>query len=524
MEGAAQSLLLFLSAGLVLLHFIKLLSACSGPRKLLRSASKGLQSLCQPQEASPFAKEVQTRLLAMQKDQLRHTAAIMSLVYLYQVAAFLGDGVLGLAVSELATPELVCVIVGYAGVLILLLFPLFIKRSLNLSWLLLFLPVLASRSTLLCPEFRCEGFQVAPHLMAAALLAGRMDGTVAALGGAVWWGLPVVVQKELTQFRSLELLMVGCCCVLAVLTKRRGRQRLLKDVEAEAAVGRQTAFQALLRHFYDVVLELDSELKVLGNAKELAALLLYGSDISLEQRPFLEILRDEDRERVQKRMLNRESSLAETVHAQLRGAHGGSVHVELFVMTFEAAGGSRYVLGLREYNDEAERTSCSADTLMPLEQTQNEVAATVDFSDVRLPVLNASGEFSLIAGGYCSCLQDRLVDGKGFAAWLQGAMKDSLAGCEGRWQCQVRFKALGGLETRALCSATVAEGKDGELAAKLVFSELERTRKKGNASQGSGGSKGSGGSSGRRRKSWAREHMLVAQGVASHLTMAKVRL
>jgi len=151
-----------------------------------------------------------------------------------------------------------------------------------------------------------------------------------------------------------------CQCAIVVLSTGCISKSLDSVVRNEMEAGtlecKLSAGGALLRTFYDVVMELDAGLEI-TNPGELSRFLQSGPERSFKGTRLQDLLPDEDdRERFAEHMRstpNEEESLAKVMNLMMSDGAGKSAEVELFSFQYKGpTGRSRHLIGLREFSDD----------------------------------------------------------------------------------------------------------------------------------------------------------------------------
>lgn len=449
--------------------------------------------------------EIAVRTRLRQVDQLREGLSVLASV---QVCASLVSAVAVMSLDSanaISTRAMACILVNYSCVLFLMFFPKGLTSStVNLWFCILAIPLVMAKSPVVGPG---RNFGL-PRLLLAILQFARMDtcSTVISSIFSCFVSFLFYLQNEQRDWLSASANMnsdLGISTALIVaclLAEHRTRQHVRTALQGDTV---QQAFRALLRNFYEVVLELDGELKIAGPAQDFAAFLLYGAGTKLEDRQFQDFVREEDRSNVVDMLLHtqrRQCSMAEVMHAQMRGVDGNTLEAELFFFGFEGLGG--YVVGIREYSDEMlhgiPTNKKKPDTVKEEKPDPEEVSVTVDTSSAGFPSLRSTPAFEAVMGPTPrgSSLLPRLNNWQEFSRWVQSKMNAQMAGESGAGSVEgqdvsfkVKFKAQAGVQTRAVCRVVevvveeeeqLSNDNDSEdhapLVAKLLFSDLERCR------------------------------------------------
>jgi len=311
-----------------------------------------------------------------------------------------------------------------------------------------------------------------------------------------------------------------------------------KDLEARAVLQRQSAAQALLTAFYDVVVELDDALRITAPAAGFAGFLLCRH--SLEGMDFLDFMpREDDKQLFRERLLQPcQSHVLDTMRVALRDADGNNLEVEAVVFQFECNGDRIHqLLGLRELGDlreppgggneavqreracqggGAERTPTQGEAAHPF--AEGGATVEVDLDSPELLMLHHSVGFTQLvglntpSGGLLSLVPE--ARRAAFRRWVENSVNSMLYG-EPVAQCElvVTLQAHPGVpKIRAVCRILgLDEQSDGSAGGQampscwLAFALREAAG--GNPEDRDGGSSGGTSSSaGSRRNSGSRRH------------------
>jgi len=168
-----------------------------------------------------------------------------------------------------------------------------------------------------------------------------------------------------------------------------------------------TACGAMLNTFYDVVTELDSNLKILSSGRELSYFLNVKPGQSLEGTEFQEFLPlDDERSRflhAMQRPFKQEESIADVMHVSLLNGQRDVRPVELFTFKFSGLNGRlRHLVGIRGDADES-----FGGHLPPLPvhsgrrilTVSGDVSVSFRTSDPDFPITGSSEAFGQVLGG-----------------------------------------------------------------------------------------------------------------------------
>jgi hypothetical protein len=123
--------------------------------------------------------------------------------------------------------------------------------------------------------------------------------------------------------------------------------------EARALQSEQSAFKGLLKMVCDLVIELDSQLCVVGPTQDLCTFLLRGSSRALEGIPFMDLMQKEEDKTHLCEVCTRRGD-ANAIHVSMRDGNDTFIEVEIFCSQFEGLDGTtRYLVGLREFTDKS---------------------------------------------------------------------------------------------------------------------------------------------------------------------------
>jgi len=198
------------------------------------------------------------------------------------------------------------------------------------------------------------------------------------------------------------------------------------EFEAKSLRDEQSACKGLLRMFCDVVIELNSELQLVGPAQDLCTFLLRGSTRLTEGTPFVDLMpRDEDKTKFDKLCTCQEGPRA--IHVGVRDGNGTLMEVELFSLRFEGLDGlPRCLAGLREYSDAAPPAPQLPHEIVGREQlgTLGPQIVVLDARDSQLKVHKISQELARLTGAAQNSKFVRYVqNSRAFKSWMQSQLK-----------------------------------------------------------------------------------------------------
>eukprot|EP00927_Polykrikos_kofoidii_P015615 TRINITY_DN16956_c0_g1_i6.p1 TRINITY_DN16956_c0_g1~~TRINITY_DN16956_c0_g1_i6.p1 ORF type:complete len:562 (-),score=49.83 TRINITY_DN16956_c0_g1_i6:297-1982(-) len=165
-------------------------------------------------------------------------------------------------------------------------------------------------------------------------------------------------QTEVEQFVIAEV----CCMALMLLFVLELEEAVVttvaQELDAETRQAAHSAARALLDKLCDMVIELNSDLKIAGTADKLAATLFLNPQISLEGLEFKSLLLLEEEQERLSRVLRGSykegGSRAHVCHVTMRDSGGASVRMEMFTVAYQDAFEEwRHLIGIREFTDAA---------------------------------------------------------------------------------------------------------------------------------------------------------------------------
>jgi len=231
-------------------------------------------------------------------------------------------------------------------------------------------------------------------------------------------------------FRLGELIAV---CYYGWVMEKKRYEKARKAVEARLLMQRQSANDALLSTFYDVVVEVNARLEICTGAEELARF-LYSLGVALDGVDFAELLPlPEDQQVFKERMrhtpLSNSQEVTDVMHMTLSCNAAESRQVEIFSHQYMSGGCSRHLLGIRDHSKD------SPGAPLPLrldvgaaEETRNpallaEVTVLVDAGIDSMPILDCCDGFRSIVGACASVsgaqLEEVVDDAEQLLSWIQ---------------------------------------------------------------------------------------------------------
>ncbi|CAJ1447032.1 unnamed protein product [Effrenium voratum] len=163
---------------------------------------------------------------------------------------------------------------------------------------------------------------------------------------------------------SLSLvLMVAYCFVRRLADLQAASGLALLEVQAE-----KRAFVMLLSSVCDAVVELDEDLKIVGDSRHLHCWLLHGREGSPEDEELQQFVKETDRALFLKEIRRERQGIttAAAFHLKMRDSAGTTVPVECFHVRFQSTIGERHLLGMREYGESClQSTQSTSSTAVP---------------------------------------------------------------------------------------------------------------------------------------------------------------
>eukprot|EP00931_Biecheleriopsis_adriatica_P025831 TRINITY_DN15778_c0_g1_i2.p1 TRINITY_DN15778_c0_g1~~TRINITY_DN15778_c0_g1_i2.p1 ORF type:complete len:406 (-),score=61.70 TRINITY_DN15778_c0_g1_i2:121-1338(-) len=149
-----------------------------------------------------------------------------------------------------------------------------------------------------------------------------------------------------------EVVTAACICILAASFEKRQLAEAEATVKATLSRNVAKAFSKLLSFVYDVVLNMDADLRVIDDASSLGTLLLHAPNRCYRGAQLQDYLYSEsDKIRFAEHMGNPpdpDGGVADPVCLQMRDSSGGSVSVELLHTKVDDPVRGTYVIGIRE--------------------------------------------------------------------------------------------------------------------------------------------------------------------------------
>jgi len=184
-----------------------------------------------------------------------------------------------------------------------------------------------------------------------------------ALTASLAWQYLEPYSIEDRTFSRLSLLLMQSVgiCVFTDMLANCVHWTLRNDLEAGVLAGKQSAGNALLKIFYDVVLEVDTSLTIVGITGNLGSFLQSSTGKSFQNIGLRDLLpQDADKERIVDFMQRApgadepDASLANVLHVVMMGGEDtDGLEVELFSFRFKGpCGQSHHLIGLREFTDD----------------------------------------------------------------------------------------------------------------------------------------------------------------------------
>mmetsp|Transcript_51967 Transcript_51967/g.161263 ORF Transcript_51967/g.161263 Transcript_51967/m.161263 type:complete len:556 (-) Transcript_51967:245-1912(-) len=233
----------------------------------------------------------------------------------------------------------------------------------------------------------------------------------------------------MTSWTAIEVLAIGWLCgVCLAAGLETGMLTLIHtQIEAEGLQEKQSVCTKLLRTFYDVILELDPELRIVSGAPELGSFLQRGGVSTARSVTTLEevLPSEEHRQLIRERLCaepREEEEKTDVLHLAMgvsKGegdGEGDCQEVELFSMGFAGLGSRRrHLVGIRELEGDSPPAAPETDA-EPAE-------VLVDFLSDKLQILECSETFrrkigSIQDGMSLAMLLERGTKGE-FARWMQ---------------------------------------------------------------------------------------------------------
>jgi len=290
-------------------------------------------------------------------------------------------------------------------------------------------------------------------------------------------------------------------CIYAVVLERQRWAKARQAIESRELMEQQSANNALLHVFYDVVTELNEALEVCNCGIELASFLSCPQGTNLQGSQFQDMIpKLDDRELFVERMrwpARREEPVADVIHISMGYGGTHSREVEIFSFHIVGLGGrDRHLLGIRDWSSDSAGPAPAALAEAPALPTEAMVA--VDPSHDSLPVVGCSAEFSGILGredAVGSRLSDAVADAGDLLSWIHnvtnvwwnGEAEEALDHLN---TFQLVLRPPGPHDVRAVCRVVFpleeedeeeeeVQGNDGHIARiRLVLSNLERTQRR----------------------------------------------
>ncbi|CAE8602375.1 unnamed protein product [Polarella glacialis] len=151
-----------------------------------------------------------------------------------------------------------------------------------------------------------------------------------------------------------EMVSFVALCALSSMNDNRTQSEAKATIEARASRAFHTAIQMLLRTIYDLVIQLDQDLKLVEDAEALGGLLLHGSNRSLKGASLLDYMYGEEDKELFQAHLNQMpagelQSMAIPLRLRLRDSSGRPLYVELLHSTFKDIDAqTHHIIGIQE--------------------------------------------------------------------------------------------------------------------------------------------------------------------------------
>ncbi|CAE8729513.1 unnamed protein product [Polarella glacialis] len=150
---------------------------------------------------------------------------------------------------------------------------------------------------------------------------------------------------------TVSLVVLSSCCLMH---QNRTQSEAQATIEARASRAFQSAIQMLLRTIYDVVIQLDQDLKLVGNAEALGGLLLHGCNRSLKGASLLDYMYGEEDKELFQAHINQMpadelQTMAIPLRLRMRDSSGRPLYVELLHSTFKDIDAqTHHIIGIQE--------------------------------------------------------------------------------------------------------------------------------------------------------------------------------
>mmetsp|Transcript_52245 Transcript_52245/g.117663 ORF Transcript_52245/g.117663 Transcript_52245/m.117663 type:complete len:562 (+) Transcript_52245:55-1740(+) len=185
------------------------------------------------------------------------------------------------------------------------------------------------------------------------------------------------------------------------------KMAMLRDLETHTLHNKHSAENVLLRMIYDVVIELDVDLRLVGPTPQLSGFLLHGTNRSIAGANFVDFIPfEEDRDTFQERITNAKSGLqnvAQVWHMHLCDGDSTAINVEAFSVSFEGFGGrTRHLVGIREFADMPQGGIAAEQSPLPEPspacRDPEAATAVVDVAQPGCPIIECSVAFTSVVG------------------------------------------------------------------------------------------------------------------------------
>jgi len=217
------------------------------------------------------------------------------------------------------------------------------------------------------------------------------------------------------------------------------KMAMLRDLETHTLHNKHSAENVLLRMIYDVVIELDVDLRLVGPTPQLSGFLLHGTNRSIAGANFVDFIPfEEDRDTFQERITNAKSGLqnvAQVWHMHLCDGDSTAINVEAFSVSFEGFGGrTRHLVGIREFSDMPQGGASPGESPQPVAiiggLDPGDATVVVNTATPDCPIIECSAAFTSVVGPVSmrSTLFNFTLNTSEFARWLQTVANMTMSG------------------------------------------------------------------------------------------------
>eukprot|EP00445_Apocalathium_hangoei_P066796 CAMPEP_0204113056 /NCGR_PEP_ID=MMETSP0361-20130328/3431_1 /ASSEMBLY_ACC=CAM_ASM_000343 /TAXON_ID=268821 /ORGANISM="Scrippsiella Hangoei, Strain SHTV-5" /LENGTH=403 /DNA_ID=CAMNT_0051063359 /DNA_START=26 /DNA_END=1233 /DNA_ORIENTATION=+ len=158
-----------------------------------------------------------------------------------------------------------------------------------------------------------------------------------------------------SQFLANQFVQVVALIVILLAFEANLISNARREVKERSTQGQRSAVASLLSTVCDAVLELDDELRMVGDSLALSNALFHGQARGLLGKPLKQLVVGDDQLFFEEKMASQDESstdVANMFHVRLCDSWGNSVPMELFHVPFRGMGGEmRHLVGLREHGD-----------------------------------------------------------------------------------------------------------------------------------------------------------------------------